>query len=284
MKKFLIFIIYHCIFLSLFANPDYFGVKFYYASEPVALIISQNKIETEFVDDTGIKTEVEKGTYLDKKAFNCFKGELNDYAVLDCTINNNQYLTLLKKNNQKNKYINWTMSYVRQVNMTQNSIPSSSSTELIPLKVVFAQSFVSETNKDGKVIKYLPEYTSLLYYPWAVNKNKNKTIVLNTDFYRDEKQNYLPIKALIFVNGYVSPEKPYLYERNARARKIQISYGKTMVEVELKDIGNYQVIELPESINPKNNKGISITITDWYEGTKYDDIVISGIYFINGFY
>ena len=45
----------------------------------------------------------------------------------------------------------------------------------------------------------------------------------------------------------------------------------------LKDNGNYQVLALPKAINVMENIQIEIEVLDQYNGTKYDDIVISKI-------
>ena len=62
---------------------------------------------------------------------------------------------------------------------------------------------------------------------------------------------------------------------------IRISYDNSSFDVELQDIGNFQVIHLPQSIDPVSNTNIKIEILSYYPGTKYSDIVISGIYYMD---
>lgn len=82
---------------------------------------------------------------------------------------------------------------------------------------------------------------------------------------------------LYILNGYVSYEKPYLYEANSRLRKISISFpeekNKETIIFELNDTPNPQKINL----GFRCNSLIKIKILDVYEGTKYQDTCLSGI-------
>lgn len=82
---------------------------------------------------------------------------------------------------------------------------------------------------------------------------------------------------LFLFNGFVSFEKPYLYEANSRLKKIEISFpeekNKASIEIELKDTPNPQKINL----GFKCQSQIKIKILEVYEGNKYKDTCLSGI-------
>lgn len=108
---------------------------------------------------------------------------------------------------------------------------------------------------------------------------------LETPWVEDEKGNgigshiYLPktvIRNIYIGNGYVSFEKPYLYEANARVKKIRITdiTNKLSFDIILEDSPNPQKIEIgKESIN----REIVIEILAVYKGLKYNDICVNFI-------
>jgi hypothetical protein len=76
--------------------------------------------------------------------------------------------------------------------------------------------------------------------------------------------------------GFVSFEKPYLYEENSRPREIRISVAdKFSFTAELDDTPNFQAIALPQSVG--ENDELEIEILDVYPGTKYEDTCINCI-------
>lgn len=82
---------------------------------------------------------------------------------------------------------------------------------------------------------------------------------------------------LYLFNGYVSFEKPYLYEANSRLKKIEISFpeekNKDSIVIELNDTPNPQKIDLGFRCNSK----VKIKILDVYDGKKFSDTCLSGI-------
>lgn len=84
---------------------------------------------------------------------------------------------------------------------------------------------------------------------------------------------------LYLFNGFVSFEKPSLYEENARIKKIKISFpeekDKQDLIVDLNDTPNPQKIKLGFRCNSK----IKIEILDVYEGSKYQDACLNCIMF-----
>ena len=126
------------------------------------------------------------------------------------------------------------------------------------------------------------EFFGLTDNPWAVNESsENKKINIGTAMWRNSRINYSPIDEIIVVNGFVYPGKEKLYRENARAKTIRLSYGDVTFDYELKDTGNYQLIKLPKTMQLDEKNDLTIEIIDWYKGTKYNDVVISGIYYVN---
>ncbi|ULQ59128.1 hypothetical protein K7I13_11535 [Brucepastera parasyntrophica] len=130
-------------------------------------------------------------------------------------------------------------------------------------------------------INYLPDFFELYNVPWAISSSAKEKIM---DFYcspRDwhKKDLLLPVKNLIIANGFIVPDKSYLYEQNCRAKTIKISYGDTEYIHILEDTPNFQVVSLPRAFIPNEKNKVKLEILDWYGGTKYDDIVISAIFF-----
>ena len=82
------------------------------------------------------------------------------------------------------------------------------------------------------------------------------------------------VTGLEIENGYSKSKK--LYEENMRAKDIVVSCKGEEYEFTLDDAGYgvSQKIELPE---PVDTKEIKVTVIDFYEGTKYDELCISGI-------
>lgn len=82
---------------------------------------------------------------------------------------------------------------------------------------------------------------------------------------------------LYLLNGYISFEKPYLYEANSRLKRISISFpeekNKEEIIVNLNDTPNPQKINL----GFRCNSLIVMKILDVYEGKKYQDTCLSGI-------
>lgn len=118
--------------------------------------------------------------------------------------------------------------------------------------------------------------------PWAISKtDKDSAIYLTDERYCVPGKKYADIDEIVIINGFVNPQKMYLYEENARAKNIRISYNENNFVVTLKDTGNYQSIKLPEKIVRNKGTIIKIEILDSYAGSKYSDIVMSGVLYID---
>jgi hypothetical protein len=83
-------------------------------------------------------------------------------------------------------------------------------------------------------------------------------------------------KRLYLSIGFVSYQKPYLYEQNSRPKKIELSVaGKYSFTYILEDTPNYQAIELPEVLSRDDE--LVIKILDVFPGSKYEDTCINSI-------
>jgi len=86
-----------------------------------------------------------------------------------------------------------------------------------------------------------------------------------------------PAERLIISNGFVSFQKPHLYEQNGRVKRIRVYNPSRRIdlEVDISDTPNPQEIALPEE-----TLEIAIEIVEVYEGTKYEDTCINFIYYV----
>ncbi len=84
---------------------------------------------------------------------------------------------------------------------------------------------------------------------------------------------------IYIFNGYISYNKPYLYERNSRLKKIQITFPNNPNHKELifdlLDTPNPQKINLGE----RYTETIKLEILEVYPGTKYQDTCVNALLF-----
>ena len=80
-------------------------------------------------------------------------------------------------------------------------------------------------------------------------------------------------RTLIILNGYISFNKPYLYEQNSRVKKLKIidKINKKEFIVDLKDTPNPQKILSGELLD----RELILEILEVYIGSKYEDTCIS---------
>ena len=82
--------------------------------------------------------------------------------------------------------------------------------------------------------------------------------------------------ALHISIGFISFERPYLYEENSRPKRINISVaGKFNFIFDLIDTPNFQTIKLPQRL--EENDTLEIEILEVYPGTKFEDTCINNI-------
>ena len=271
-KKNYMFVLIISIALEIYALPYYLGKEFIHTDEYVKICIDSNAIKFDNL--------LEKGRLFQKKEFDYFEGDKNFYIFLDCIVSNTYFLTVIKKDSRSDlDYSCWEMTYKERL---KDTIYNAS--KLIPFTLISAESFITEKDKSGNEIKFLPEnsdFFSLGSNPWAVKADASKVINVSTKRWRHPTMKYYPISDIVFVNGFVYPDKLHLYEQNSRAKRVKISYADTSFEAELKDTGNFQVVHLPAAIDPKADNDIRLEILDYYPGTKYSDVVISGLYYMD---
>ncbi|MBR0100459.1 MAG: hypothetical protein IJP90_12220 [Treponema sp.] len=278
MKKKFVVVLF--IFSVYFSSALDFGKRYFDADEPGSVVFYDN--HTVFDRSTrgkdSINSEIEdvKSFYIDfkgikKLTINEKDEKSKNYLILDCKIDSVEFLTLLKPT--KTKYRNWVIPYTYFDSKKYNF-------SVIPVlwrvSVKEASSFVQEESKNG-MQKYLPEAFGLFSLPWAVSEIEKKKII--TFACETQRNDFEPVQDLIIVNGFVCAEKESLFKDNCRAKKIKITYSEVSFDYELEDSANYQVIHLPQKIMPCKNDLINLEILDVYKGDKYQDVVISGIYF-----
>ncbi|MDR2597093.1 MAG: hypothetical protein LBC76_07220 [Treponema sp.] len=147
-----------------------------------------------------------------------------------------------------------------------------------PTNLISASSYLQESN-----FSYSPSNLSVGYKtdnPWAEGVNGDG---VNEKIYF--KKRALINGAMHISIGYVSYDKPYLYNQNSRPKKIKLSVeNKFSIIVDLKDTPHYQEIKFPSDIIMDDI--LILEILDVYPGTKYEDTCINTVYFEmnSGFY
>lgn len=88
-------------------------------------------------------------------------------------------------------------------------------------------------------------------------------------------------KGLVIGIGYVSFEKPYLYEKNSRPKSVKLTLkDKNLSKVyELKDTPNPQTLLFP--YDERYEGKVELEILDVYKGVAWDDTCINFIQVIN---
>lgn len=271
MKKFV-----SCIFIFLFISIVFsqefpFGEKYFYPTEWGDIVIQEDCVIFNGVCESA---KVVPGEYFDS-----LETKDTKYLVLYCDFDNLSFLSLVKRSNQSVGFFkNWEIYY-----SLDNNPKLLSSPMLHGFNVIEAESYITEKTKDGNDILYRPNgIFTINENPWAVeSESPKKVIQLNTEKYRSHGFNYYPIDYIVVANGFVCADKDYLFEQNSRAKTIRITYKEISFEYILQDTANFQYIKLPQTIDPKELLTIHLEIVDSYPGTKYTDIVISGVYYVD---
>ena len=129
---------------------------------------------------------------------------------------------------------------------------------------VTASSFLTENS-----VKYLPENVKFykLDFPWVEGAKGYGIDEIISVFF------WTKVNALIIVNGFVSYNRPYLYTKNSRVKRIEVTIDNgENTEYTLNDDPNPQTIILKTA-----SKNVSLKILDVYKGDKYEDTCISMI-------
>lgn len=264
---------------SLFSENFFLNKQLWNHSEPVGIRVMKNSLI--FYDGWTENEEKEEGILSSEFGFNVFYGDKNKYLILDCVVSNVYFLNLVKSSRDVSFYYSdWEIEYTESLTNTYQS-----SGQLMPFFVEKVSDFIIEKDSSGNEIRFLPEKNGLFYLqsnPWAIHETaKEKFIILSPKIYRTKQIKYEKINNIVILNGFVSTSNLHLFEENSRAKNIRISYKNYIFEVSLEDSRNYQVVRLPFFIEPESSETFKIEILDWYEGKKYSDVVISGIYYLN---
>ena len=213
----------------------------------------------------------QKGFFIKENGQYFFETDNLKYTILFTQFYNTSFIILLQKSvSNRYPYSNNVEQFFKTFLSGYKETP-----RLQGVEVKSVSDYVIETDSKNNKIEYKPDnFFDLTQTPWAVSLNSNNKILKGK--IKNLNNTTFPVDKLLIVNGFVNTEKPYLYFQNARAKKILIKSSGFSFEVELEDTGNFQLIKLPDTIKDGD---ISIEILSSYEGTKYSDIVISGIYY-----
>ena len=99
--------------------------------------------------------------------------------------------------------------------------------------------------------------------PWATSK---EPIGMKIEMNFSNPQN-----SIVILNGYVHPDKRYLYKANRRVKKIKITSPDCDFSIidDFEDVVHFHEIKLPNEV-----MSVTIEILDFYEGNKYKDLCI----------
>jgi len=129
-----------------------------------------------------------------------------------------------------------------------------------------ASSFLKEGN-----ILYYPQNieTPKIGYPWVEGVPGYGI----GEWVEIEINMYDQTIVLALMNGYVSYNKPYLYEQNSRIKKLEISGRNNSMLVDIPDSPNLYEIK----IDSRFGGTLRLTIKDVYPGTKWSDTCLESI-------
>ena len=145
---------------------------------------------------------------------------------------------------------------------------------------VFVPDYLEEFSKNGKIIYDTYDVSHFYYFchevdlqlfkynaiPWVTSEDPiNMKIEVNLL----DKTN-----SLVILNGYVHPDKRYLYKANRRIKRILITSPESDFSIisDFEDVVHFHEIKLPENV-----KTVIIEILDYYEGNKYKDLCVQMI-------
>lgn len=91
-------------------------------------------------------------------------------------------------------------------------------------------------------------------------------VVLDIDF-------VLPSDNLVVLNGYVDWNKQHLYKKNARMKKVLVEGDDFSFEYTFEDYVHFAQIDFPKKVDK-----IKLTVKEVYDGEKWSDMAISGLW------
>lgn len=274
-KKIFIIIIFCICYSNLFFSQDIkYGVSYNYPSEYGSILIYKDSyLMKSLGEKEDIITEKYKSKISKNNSFTWLENteEINEkYIILTCSIKDLHFLTLVCSSEATDNYFeNWEIYY----NYCDDYSNYRSMPWLCGFNVKKAESFLIETLKDGKELKYLPEFSWISYMPWATKGDADKKIIYL------EPKSAITYNTIVIANGFICFEKPYLYEQNSRAKKIRVRWGNSSKDFELQDTPNFQPLVLTDKEDFYKGP-VQVEILEVYKGSKYSDVVISGIYYV----
>ncbi len=91
-------------------------------------------------------------------------------------------------------------------------------------------------------------------------------LVLDIDF-------HIPSDNLVVLNGFVDTDRPHLYKMNARMKTVRVQGDGFDFEYTFKDYVHFAQIDFPKQVTK-----VKLTVTDVYDGEKWEDMAISGLW------
>ena len=273
-KIFVIILCFICGNTFLFSQDIKYGYSYQYPSEYGEMIINRDSYtEKSLSGKHDIKTATYKSKITQDNKFTWLENteEINEkYILLTCSVKDLHFLTLVcSRNTSKNYFKNSEIYY----NYCDDYSNYKTMKWLRGFNVIKADSFLIEKLKDGTELKYLPEYTWISRMPWAITGDSDKKKIYL------ESNSPMLYNTIVIANGFICFEKPYLYEQNSRAKKIRVTWGNNTKDFELQDTPNFQPLFLTDKEDFYKGP-VQIEILEVYKGSKYSDVVISGIYYI----
>ena len=97
-------------------------------------------------------------------------------------------------------------------------------------------------------------------------EGNGKGVVLDIDF-------HIPSDNLVVLNGFVDTDRPHLYKMNARMKTVRVQGDGFDFEYTFKDYVHFAQIDFPKQVTK-----VKLTVTDVYDGEKWEDMAISGLW------
>ncbi|HOV39538.1 MAG TPA: hypothetical protein PLG79_12490 [Spirochaetales bacterium] len=88
-----------------------------------------------------------------------------------------------------------------------------------------------------------------------------------------EVEFHIPSDNLVVLNGFVDLDRKHLYRLNARMKRVRVTGAGFEFEYEFADYVHFAQIDFPSAVT-----AVKLTVLEVYEGEKYEDLAISGLF------